>query len=80
LNAFCGLNLASHALGLNDRDFSYLYADPAADGVADDIDALLAGRRLAGRLDATPVATVDVASDASANPLMQPPAAPAPAR
>ena len=29
LNAFCGLNLASHALGLNNRRFSWLYADPA---------------------------------------------------
>ena len=28
LNAYCGLNLAAHALGLNDREFSYLYADP----------------------------------------------------
>lgn len=28
LNAFCGLNLASHALGLADRDFGYLYASP----------------------------------------------------
>lgn len=59
LNAFCGLNLASHALGLNAREFSYLYADPAADGVASDLDALLTGRRMAGRLDAAPVATVE---------------------
>ncbi|MEM7422656.1 MAG: hypothetical protein AAF334_02980, partial [Pseudomonadota bacterium] len=28
LNAFCGLNLASHALGLTDRPFSWLYAAP----------------------------------------------------
>ncbi len=31
LNAFCGLNLASHALGLNQRKFSYLYQDPSAE-------------------------------------------------
>ena len=28
LNAFCGLNLASHALGLNDRRFSWIYSNP----------------------------------------------------
>ena len=28
LNAFCGLNLASHALGLNKREFSWIYQDP----------------------------------------------------
>lgn len=55
LNAFCGLNLASHALGLHGRDFSYLYAHPAAPAVAADLDELLDGRRAAGRLDAAPV-------------------------
>lgn len=39
LNAFCGLNLASHALGLNDRSFGWLYADPSDADVA----GLLAG-------------------------------------
>ena len=29
LNSFCGLNLASHALGLLGRPFSPLYSDPA---------------------------------------------------
>ena len=28
LNAFCGLNLAAHALGLRGRAFSWLYAAP----------------------------------------------------
>ena len=28
LNAFCGLNLASHGFSLNDRPFSWLYRDP----------------------------------------------------
>ena len=28
LNSFCGLNLASHALGLKGRKFSWLYLDP----------------------------------------------------
>ncbi|KPA20696.1 hypothetical protein shim_31490 [Shimia sp. SK013] len=49
LNSFCGLNLASHALGLNGRDFGWIYADPAGD-VAGDLAALLAGERAAGKL------------------------------
>jgi hypothetical protein len=53
LNAFCGLNLASHALGLRGREFSWLYADPAAD-VAADLRALFAGRRLPGHLELAP--------------------------
>jgi len=38
LNAFCGLNLASHALGLRGRLFSWRYASPHTPG----IEALLA--------------------------------------
>jgi len=53
LNAFCGLNLASHALSLNDRTFSWLYADPA-NNVSDDLVALLSGDRKVGRLEAAP--------------------------
>ena len=34
LNALCGLNLASHALGRLDRPFSYLYAEPENAGEA----------------------------------------------
>lgn len=54
LNAFCGLNLASHALGLNGRGYSWLYADPAAaDGqVEADLQMLFAGERRAGQLQA----------------------------
>ena len=48
LNAFCGLNLASHALRRNGRDFGWLYADPALD-VADDLTGLLSGIRMAGQ-------------------------------
>jgi L-fucose isomerase-like protein len=51
LNAFCGLNLASHALSLRERQFSWLYADPAGD-VGDDLDSLLDGRRLTGHRNA----------------------------
>ncbi|MEM8789446.1 MAG: hypothetical protein AAGE76_14395 [Pseudomonadota bacterium] len=52
LNAFCGLNLAAHALGLRGRDFGWLYADPDAA----DLAGLLAGKRRAGRLDPVPAA------------------------
>ena len=37
LNAFCGLNLLSHALGLNGRRFAWAYGDDV------DLDALLTG-------------------------------------
>lgn len=70
LNAFCGLNLASYALGLHGRDFSYLYADPAAPAVAADLDELLAGRRAAGRLDAAPADPTDPAAESAAGALV----------
>lgn len=53
LNAFCGLNLASHALSLHGRAFSWIYADPAL-YVADDLVALLSGERTVQPLSATP--------------------------
>ena len=43
LNALCGLNLASHALSLKNRAFSWLYADPGS-GIAGRIADLLAGK------------------------------------
>ena len=51
LNAFCGLNLASHALSLRGRQFSWLYSDPDGE-VASDLDDLFSSRCLSGRLDA----------------------------
>lgn len=45
LNSFCGLNLAAHALGLNGREFGYLYADPQSPGIEEAIKELLAGKR-----------------------------------
>lgn len=53
LNAFCGLNLASHALGVNDVRFGWLYADPFSDGIATEVDALVSGHRQSGRIDGT---------------------------
>jgi hypothetical protein len=53
LNAFCGLNLASHALGLNERKFSWLYADPADYSISA-LNSLFENQRQAGRLEAGP--------------------------
>lgn len=54
LNAFCGLNLLSHALGLNHRRFAWAYGDTV------DLDALLSGPDVTPKRgvasDATPVA------------------------
>lgn len=53
LNSFCGLNLAAHALGLKDRAFGWLYADPAGD-IGGDLTTLLQGAREAERLRPQP--------------------------
>ncbi|MDE0346818.1 MAG: hypothetical protein OXI66_13735 [Boseongicola sp.] len=60
LNSFCGLNLAAHSLGLTDREFGWLFADPAGE-VGDDLHALFHGARLAEDLPlgAVPAATRD---------------------
>ena len=49
LNAFCGLNLASHALRLFGHDFAWTYANP---GCAD-LEGLLTARRPTGPLEGT---------------------------
>lgn len=45
LNAFCGLNLANHALGRNEINPGWLYADPKDATTPDGLAALLAGQR-----------------------------------
>lgn len=47
LNSFCGLNLAAHALGLNKREFGFLYAAPDRPGIENGVSELLASERLA---------------------------------
>ncbi|MCR9236622.1 MAG: hypothetical protein NXI17_08125 [Alphaproteobacteria bacterium] len=47
LNAFCGLNLAAHALGLNDTAFSYAYSAPGETDVKALLDDFLSGNRQA---------------------------------
>ena len=54
LNAFCGLNLASHAFGLMELDFGWFYGDPSAD-IAADLADLLGGHRQAGRIEPSAV-------------------------
>lgn len=51
LNAFCGLNLASHALGRNNRVFSWLYSAPDAGDIQNQLTALIAGDRKTHRID-----------------------------
>ncbi len=53
LNAFCGLNLASHALGLGKRQFAWAYADPN-DISDDDFAGFLDGTRVSGQIEGTP--------------------------
>jgi L-fucose isomerase-like protein len=50
LNSFCGLNLASHALGLAGREFGWLYASPHSKGVEGSLADLVAGSRKSGLL------------------------------
>lgn len=63
LNSFCGLNLAAHALGLNDRAFSWLYAAPDVTPV-EPLKQLLSGERLAGTISAQAVTTQSEAARA----------------
>ena len=65
LNAFCGLNLASHALGLNHVPFGWLYREPTEDAISD-VRSLLDGARPAGRIDATHITTATDAGRAIA--------------
>lgn len=68
LNAFCGLNLASHALSLNGRAFSSFYKSPYVADL-DDLKSLFAGRELVQRKDATIVPESTPAGEAIAQKL-----------
>ncbi|MCP4182755.1 MAG: hypothetical protein GY761_05485 [Hyphomicrobiales bacterium] len=64
LNAFCGLNLASHALGLNNRSFSWVYKAP--DQIeSSEIEILLSADNEIIKLDAC--SSDNYASDEGAN-------------
>lgn len=59
LNSFCGLNLASHCLGLRARRFGWIYAAPDAAGIETSVKQLIGGKRqsapvLPVRSDANP--------------------------
>jgi len=54
LNSFCGLNLASHTLGLGNRPFGWLYCDPEKGNAADELSALLAGKRQTNPIEPAP--------------------------
>lgn len=53
LNAFCGLNLAGHALGVNGIGFGWLYLDPEDKAAPDALTSLLNGKRQVSRIDGT---------------------------
>jgi len=69
LNSFCGLNLAAHALGLNGREFGYLYADPQGPGIEEAIKDLLAGKRHGVPIAPRPPKASDPAGRAAARSL-----------
>lgn len=62
LNAFCGLNLAAHALGLRGREFSWMYGAPEGEKLDADLGELLIGARTATPVPPHPSASY--ASDA----------------
>ena len=41
LNAYCGINLAAHALGKADQDYRWLFAAPERDGIEADLRGLV---------------------------------------
>lgn len=45
LNSFCGLNLASHSLGLHKRNFGWLYCAPESKDALSQLKGLLLGER-----------------------------------
>lgn len=59
LNSFCGLNLASHALSLTERKFSWLYAAPTRADIGSDLEALIAGQRRARPVPLAPAPAVN---------------------
>lgn len=65
LNAFCGLNLAAHALGLNGTSFSYAYSAPKDTDTSALLEDFLNGKRQAtprfGRDVNTDTTSVDAA-------------------
>lgn len=62
LNAFCGLNLAAHALGLRGQGFGWLYTTPETAAAAGLAELLEGGRQ------ARPVAAAASAEPASSTP------------
>jgi L-fucose isomerase-like protein len=66
LNSFCGLNLASHALGLNGRKYGTLYADPLSPEIGKALAELLGGGRIASPAKTRPARSDGRSSAAAA--------------
>lgn len=62
LNSFCGLNLASHALGLRHKTFSWLYADPVSVS-SNQVEALFVGAAQVSEMKAS-ASTISPTADA----------------
>jgi len=65
LNAYCGLNLAAHALGRAGVPHGSLYADPDASGIGESLRALARAHAIPAST-AKPTAAADAAADAAA--------------
>lgn len=65
LNAYCGLNLAAHALGRAGVPHGSLYADPDAPGIGESLRALARAHAIPAST-AKPTAAADAAADAAA--------------
>ncbi|QKV20073.1 L-fucose/L-arabinose isomerase family protein [Oricola thermophila] len=65
LNAFCGLNLAAHALGLRNREFVPLYAAPERPGTAERVKAWLKASPLPAPVTREPRETASQAGEAA---------------
>ncbi|MCY6383568.1 L-fucose/L-arabinose isomerase family protein [Hoeflea prorocentri] len=66
LNAFCGLNLASHALGRAGRPFSWMYTDPQSPDIGSELQALFRGERIVAPMDGVSLSPQTKGSEAVA--------------
>lgn len=71
LNAYCGVNLAAHALGKADLPFNWLFADPASSGIHEQLRELQEVRKSNGGEVATVAARDNALADRAVERLRQ---------